>query len=221
MSSLLVIIGTGGNAADVLDALNFASRQGEASEVRGVLDDGRAPGSLWMGLPVLGGVEEATKFADCSFLIAVGSDRSFASRREILARAGVPSSRFATVVHPLASVSGAAQLGRGVCVNYGVSIGAGAEIGDHVLLGPRCIIGHDAVIESFSVIAPGAIVSGYVRAGPSCYIGAGATIRQRQVIGERALVGIGAVVVSDVAPGTTVVGNPARVLTPMRMVSRC
>ena len=43
-------------------------------------------------------------------------------------------------------------------------------------------------------------------------IGSGATIMCGVTIGERAVVGAGAVVTRDVAPRTTVVGNPAREL---------
>ncbi len=43
-------------------------------------------------------------------------------------------------------------------------------------------------------------------------IGSGATILCGVTIGERAIVGAGAVVTKDVAPGTTVVGNPARLI---------
>lgn len=42
-------------------------------------------------------------------------------------------------------------------------------------------------------------------------IGSGATILCGITIGERAIVGAGAVVTKDVAPGTTVVGNPAAI----------
>ena len=40
-------------------------------------------------------------------------------------------------------------------------------------------------------------------------IGSGATILSGVTIGERAVVGAGAVVTKDVAPDTTVMGNPA------------
>ncbi|MCX6651396.1 MAG: DapH/DapD/GlmU-related protein [Methanomassiliicoccales archaeon] len=47
-----------------------------------------------------------------------------------------------------------------------------------------------------------------VRKGAS--IGAGAIIVCGVTIGEGSTIGAGAVVTKDVAPGTTVVGNPAR-----------
>ena len=43
-------------------------------------------------------------------------------------------------------------------------------------------------------------------------IGANSTLLPGVVIGEGAVVGSGSVVTKDVAPGKTVVGNPARVL---------
>lgn len=44
-------------------------------------------------------------------------------------------------------------------------------------------------------------------------IGSGCTILPGVVIGERAMVGAGSVVVSDVPPGATVAGNPARLIS--------
>jgi UDP-2-acetamido-3-amino-2,3-dideoxy-glucuronate N-acetyltransferase len=50
-----------------------------------------------------------------------------------------------------------------------------------------------------------------VRRGAS--LGTGATILSGLEIGERAVVGAGAVVTRDVPAGSTVVGNPARIMT--------
>lgn len=54
-----------------------------------------------------------------------------------------------------------------------------------------------------------------VRRGAS--IGSGCTILGGLVIGENAMVGAGSVVTSDVAPGTTVAGNPARLIQSNKM----
>lgn len=207
----IAIIGTGGNAYDMLDIVEALSIAKPDWRVSGFVDDSRPVGSTHLGLPILSRIDDASKLpGDILLVNAIGSDRSYTMRPKIVVRTGASHDRFATIVHPSASVSSRATLGKGVCVNFGASVGGGVVIGDHVQLGPGCIIGHDTVIEDFAVIAPGAIVSGFVRVGRNCYVGAGAMVRQQQSIGEEALVGLGAVVVKDVQAGAIVVGNPAR-----------
>jgi acetyltransferase-like isoleucine patch superfamily enzyme len=46
--------------------------------------------------------------------------------------------------------------------------------------------------------------------GDGCYLGIGSVIRDHVRIGDHAIVGMGAVVVADVASGQTVLGVPAR-----------
>jgi sugar O-acyltransferase (sialic acid O-acetyltransferase NeuD family) len=212
MSQALVILGTGGSAYDVLDIVEAINAIRPTWRVAGFLDDARPVGSVHLGIEVLGPLRDAMKFRSCQFINVIGSDSSYRRRPEIVALTGLKPEQFATLVHPGASVSGRVRLGRGVYVNHGVSVGGGAVIGDHVALSPGCIIGHDSVIEDYALVAPGAVVSGFVRLGRACYVGARSVIRQQLRIGEKALVGMGAVVVREVAPGTTVVGNPARVL---------
>jgi sugar O-acyltransferase (sialic acid O-acetyltransferase NeuD family) len=212
----LVILGTGGNALDVLDV---AAALGTAWRVVGFLDDALPPGSEQDGFPVLGRLDEAARLAgpggtlaEALFLNAIGSERNHAARPSIVARTGLPAKRFATLVHPAAGVSSRASLGRGCCIGFGACVGGRTRIGDHAWVGPGCVIGHDSVLEPFALMAPRATISGFVRLGTGSYVGSGATVRQRVTVGANALVGLGAVVLHDVAPGTVVVGNPAREL---------
>lgn len=77
-------------------------------------------------------------------------------------------------------------------------------------------VAHDCVIGDFVTFAPGVRCNGHVVVEDHAYIGSGAVIKDGTdtpvVIGRGAVVGMGAVVTKSVAPGTIVVGNPARVL---------
>jgi sugar O-acyltransferase (sialic acid O-acetyltransferase NeuD family) len=216
VKSPVVILGSGGNALDMLDVVDALNRAGAAWEVRGFLDDAREPGSVYLDLPVLGPVSDAKKFGDCLFLNAVGSDKSFLLRPAIVEKTGLSPQQFGTLLHPAASVSARARVGRGVCANHGASVGGRAVIGDHVYLGVGCVVGHDAVVEDHAVIAPGAIVSGFCRIGRNCYVGAGAVVKQAKQVGAQAVIGMGAVVCKDVPPAATWVGVPAAPLGPAR-----
>ncbi|GJD50833.1 Putative acetyltransferase EpsM [Methylobacterium crusticola] len=209
MQRPLIILGTGGNALDILDLVE--SRAGAWRAV-GFLDDAKPPGTRIAGLPVLGAIAGAQDFPGHAFVNAIGSEASHRDRLGIVARTGLPDERFATLVHAGASVSSRAVLGAGTCVHHGATIGGNVRVGAHVGIGPGVIVGHDGVVGDGAMLAPGCIVSGFVRLGRACYVGAGASVRQRVAVGDGALVGLGAVVLRDVPPGATVVGNPARPL---------
>ena len=76
-------------------------------------------------------------------------------------------------------------------------------------------------VGAHSIVTRGATVLAhdYVRGlrcdthiGENCFIGVGAIIMPGVRIGDGSIVGAGAVVVNDVASGSLVVGNPARVI---------
>ncbi|HJZ58644.1 MAG TPA: NeuD/PglB/VioB family sugar acetyltransferase [Gemmataceae bacterium] len=212
MPQPLIIIGTSGNALDILDIVEATNRVVPTWDLAGFLDDSRPAGSKFHGIEVLGGLRDATRHTGCLFVNAIGSDRSFRKRPELIAQTKLERDRFATLIHPLSAVSSRATLGPGTCVNPGVTVAGGVTVGAHVWLGSSCVIGHESVIDDCAMIAPRAVLSWFVRVGVAVYVGGGACIRQRVTIGERALIGLGGVVIADVAPNTTVVGNPARVL---------
>ncbi len=120
--------------------------------------------------------------------------------------------RFATVVSINAVVAGSAKLGEGCQVITGAIVHPGATVGVNTIVNTGAQIDHDCQVGAHVHIAPGAILCGWVSVGDEAHVGAGAVISDHVTIGEGAIVGAGAVVLRDVAAGTTVVGNPARIM---------
>lgn len=97
------------------------------------------------------------------------------------------------------------------CITSNIKIGKAfhANIYSHV--------SHDCIIGDYVTFGPGVRCNGNVVIEDNVYIGSGAIIKQGtknnpRIIGRNAVVGMGAVVVADVLTGTTVVGNPAKIL---------
>jgi sugar O-acyltransferase (sialic acid O-acetyltransferase NeuD family) len=209
----LVIAGAVGNCIDILEAVN-APRAGEAPYrcVGFVDDDPALVGQLVQRVPVLGPLARLRELGEVLVVVGIGSPRSFRNRAELIAGLGIPRERFATVLHPRASVSPSARVGRGSVVLANATLGAQARLGDHVLILQNSVIGHDSEVGDHCCVAGGAVVSGRVQVGDSCYVGAGAVIHDGLHIAARTMVGMGSVVVRDIPAETQVFGNPARQL---------
>ncbi|MHB1163462.1 MAG: acyltransferase [Minisyncoccota bacterium] len=103
-------------------------------------------------------------------------------------------------------IEGDVQLGDRVTVKSGVQLWDGLRVADDVFIGPNATFTNDRFPRSR--MRPEAYAVTTIQAGAS--IGAGAVILPGVTIGARAMVGAGAVVTRDVAPGSLVLGNPAR-----------
>jgi acetyltransferase-like isoleucine patch superfamily enzyme len=126
------------------------------------------------------------------------------------------------------SIGPGTQVGTFVEVQRGAEIGAACKIQSHsficdgVRIEDEVFVGHGVVFVNdkhpratdgegaLQTEADWELLATVVERGAS--IGSGATILGGVRIGAGATVGAGAVVVGDVAPGATVVGNPARPL---------
>jgi len=108
-----------------------------------------------------------------------------------------------------------ARIGRRCKISSHTFICEGVSIEDEVFIGHGVTFINDKVPRAtrsdgrLQTDVDWQAVPTLVKRGAS--IGSGATILCGITIGERAIVGAGAVVTKDVAAGTTVMGNPARV----------
>ena len=109
------------------------------------------------------------------------------------------------------------EIGDGAVLCPFTMVTSNSKIGKYFQANIYSYVAHDCIIGDFVTFAPGVKCNGNVVIEDHAYIGTGALIKQGTpkkpiVIGAGAVIGMGAVVTKSVAPGTTVVGNPAKPL---------
>lgn len=107
------------------------------------------------------------------------------------------------------------SIGEGAIICAFSTITSNAKVGKFFHSNIYSYVAHDCVIGDYVTFAPNVHCNGNVVIEDHAYIGTGAIIKQGSpdkptVIGTGAIIGMGAVVTRDVAPYSTVVGNPAR-----------
>lgn len=216
----IVVLGAGGNSLGILDALQACNALDPARpryEIAGVLDDIPANlGHLLLGHKVLGPIADAARLVDCRFVNGISSLESFRKIPDIVRRTGVATERFETVVHPRATVSPHARVGRGTSILAGSVIAPEAVVGDHVIILQNTSVNHHTRVGDCATLSAGITVLGYVDIGANAFVGGGTTVNPRVSIGASAVVGAGSVVIRDVPAGRVHAGNPARELSRSR-----
>lgn len=211
MTQDLVVLGAGGSAGaivDMIDALNGVSARWR---LRGFLDDSPTKqGTTLFGAPVLGMVDTAVSMDDATFVIGIANYRRPFGRADMAARLGLSRQRYATLIHPLACVSLRANVGAGVLIFPYAIVCDSATVGDHAYLSSFCFVGHHAEVGAAATMAPRSSLHGGSRLGSSAYAGSHSALKEGLTVGEGAVLGMGAVVMHDVAPRAMVTGNPAR-----------
>jgi len=209
----LVILGAGGDGRNIAEIVASINARKKKWNLLGYLDDDPLKqGSEINDFPVLGTLRDVIRYDDCFFVATFGSPKTNFLKKRIINDLRIPIDRFATLIHPRANVSPYAKIGRDTVIYVGTYVGTNAFIGDHVKILANCNISHDCIIHDFTTIAHSVSISGEVTIKEGCYLGSNSSIRQRLDIGEWSLIGLGAVIIRDVPPYCTIVGNPGRVI---------
>jgi sugar O-acyltransferase (sialic acid O-acetyltransferase NeuD family) len=203
----LVVVGAGGHGREVWDVAR------RTREVRGFVDDGPIHHDRLerLGAVLLGDLSWLETHPG-AIVLGVGSSTV---RRRLAGRLAAAGCTTVNVLHPGASIGSDVRLGTGVVVFDRCTLTTNVQIGDHTHLNVGCAVQHDSVVGTHVQFSPGVLVNGECVIGDDVFLGTGAIVTRGCTIGDGARVGAGAVVLSDVAPGATVVGAPARPSRPV------
>ncbi|SIT73571.1 acetyltransferase [Edaphobacillus lindanitolerans] len=146
---------------------------------------------------------------DTKVVFGIGSNKV---RQKLVEEFGIPLTSYITLVHPSATISPSASVGRGTVIMPGAVVNADAVIGDHVILNTGCVVEHDCKVGDYAHISPRACLTGGVVIGEGAQVGAGASVIPQKAIGNWTAVGAGATVITDIPERVTAVGVPARVI---------
>jgi sugar O-acyltransferase (sialic acid O-acetyltransferase NeuD family) len=216
----LYIIGASGFGREVLDTVNEINKRKPEWKVAGFIDDDSAKkGELLGDVPVLGSADDI--LSELRAVAASGKNAednrpwavtvmADAKIREAIVQKCGDVFRWATIVHPLAFVSDAAEVAEGCIIQQFASVNANVRIERHCTLNCSAVIGHDTIIHEFSSLMPFTGIMGNCELGPGAFAGVGSMSIQGVKIGAGVTIGAGAVIIRDVPDGAKVVGNPAR-----------
>lgn len=205
MTEPLIVIGAGGQGRETAFAHLLSA---DAKSFLGFLDDQAT--STPEGWPVLGTIDDARRHTQACFIVGVNDPSTRRAIVRRLVRFGV--ARWGSVVHPNVRLHGSVHHGRGCAILGACQVTTNIKLGDHCILNRGCQVSHDCVIGDFCSLNPGACIAGNVKIDDGCEVGSACAIRQGTRVGRGSIVGMGAVVLADVAEGSVVVGNPARLL---------
>jgi sugar O-acyltransferase (sialic acid O-acetyltransferase NeuD family) len=213
---MILIVGAGGHGQVVADIFRARRVAGIASDQVAFLDDDRVcQGCRFVDSPVLGNVNRSGEIEHDAVIVGIGDNRT---RARIFLRFAEAGEQMAIGAHPRSTVAPDVTLGPGSMVCAGAVINTGTTIGPNVIINTGATVDHHSVIGAHVHVAPGVHMGGAVQVGEGALVGIGAIVLPGVRIGAWSTVGAGAVVTADVPPHATVVGVPARVLTPVAVV---
>lgn len=205
----LLIAGSKGFAKEVFFVLEEQSQLPDVVFYDDVTLD--LPDQQWGQFIILSNLDAAQAwFVQHSgvFTLGLGSPRARAAVAEKLIAAG---GSLVSVISNYARIGTfAVEIGPGANIQPGVIMTEDIQLGRGVLLNLNVTIGHDVTIGNWVEMSPGVNVSGHCKIADLVTIGTNAALLPGVHVGEGAVIGAGAVVVKDVAPGSTVVGIPAK-----------
>jgi len=208
---MLAIYGPGGFGRELIPIGTQSGR-----ECCFISDDKAQVGGVVYDIPVrsLESLRTSSGLDQITAVIAVADAKTRRKLADKLAEVGIAEGQ---AVAANAIVGPGVDLGGGAILCHFTTITASARIGRHFHANIYSYVAHDTDIGDFVTLAPRVCINGNTIVEDDVYIGTGAVLKQGTPdkplrIGKGAIIGMGAVVTKDVAPGTVVIGNPARPL---------
>ncbi|MFP4090573.1 MAG: acetyltransferase [Cyclobacteriaceae bacterium] len=204
----LLLIGGGGHCKSVIDVLEKEGRY----QIKGIIDVAEKAGLEVLDYPIIGTEDALPELLKTipQCLITVGQLGKSESRLRIYRLLKKLGAKLPIIISPLAYVSPHARLGEGTVVMHQACVNAGVQIGINCIINSQALLEHDAHIGDHCHISTAATINGDCRLGDQVFVGSGARLRQGVSITSGSLIGMGSIVLQDIAEAGTYAGIPSR-----------
>lgn len=119
---------------------------------------------------------------------------------------------FPNLIHPKCWLGGNVTFGIGNIVYPGVTINYETKVKNFITINMNCAIGHNCILNDFVSLSPGVNLGGFTEISENSFIGIGANTIQSIKIGTQCTIGGGSMIIKNIPSGSTVVGNPGRII---------
>lgn len=214
MASLYGVFGTGGYGREVMPLVQGLAKRNK-SEVVFVVDANYKTENKVNGVPVYSFDEFIKADYESKHLSVAVADYSLRKNiSEKSLRNGIALTGIVAENVVLLAVN---EIADGVILSPFVTITSNCHIGRGFHANIYSYVGHDCIIGDYVTFSPGVKCSGNVVIEDNVFVGTGAIIRpgteqKPLTIGENSVIGMGAVVTKDVPAGSTVIGNPGKII---------
>jgi sugar O-acyltransferase (sialic acid O-acetyltransferase NeuD family) len=209
----LILVGASDWSVEVYSWLRDALGYGAEWEFKGFLDDNSfaLAGKTFCQHKIIGDTRSYQPAADDVFVCAIGNP---STKAKVVERLLAKEAEFITLIHKSVIFYDDIKIGAGCILAPNVVVSCQVVIHDHVGINIGCAIGHNVEIGSYTQLSSHIDLTGFVKLGEKVFIGSSACFIPKVTVGDNAVVGAGSVVLRKVKAGTTVFGNPAKIVMP-------
>lgn len=209
----VVIWGAAGHARVVADAI----RQRGELHVEGFIDDVTPARrtEAFCGATVLGGRDQIELLKSRGVTLIALAFGHNAARLRLGRELSALGFELPPIVHPQAVIAPDVRVGAGCFVGPGAVLGPAARIGALAIVNSAVVVEHDCEVGEGVHLSPRVCLGGGAHVGHTTWVGLGALVRDHVTVGSESMIGMGAVVVSDLPNRVVAYGCPARVIERM------
>lgn len=205
----IIILGRGGHAKGIIDMIE----EEESYNIIGITDVNLEGDKEFFGYPILGNDDVLPEYFDKgvrNVAVGIGGFKDNVLRKKLFNMAKDLGFKLPPIIHSSAIVSKRSTIGEGTIVKRGVIIDTDVTIGANNVIELGAIVGHESKVGDHVLLSANVMISAYNVIGEDAFFAVASTIVSGAKVCDGALIGAGAVVVSDITEKGLYLGVPAK-----------